>query len=131
MAEKSEIVWWQSFWGISRDKNKPFVSVKAFKFFSLKIVETFTEAIQTVDAKQAGGKYGQLWIDFAKFYENNEQLDDARYIFDKATKATFKSVDELATLWCEWAEMELRHEWDWMNRTIFKIYNFLLIKFLA
>jgi hypothetical protein len=37
----------------------------------------------------------------------------------------------LATLWCEWAEMELRHEWDWMNRTIFKIYNFLLIKFLA
>ena len=131
MAEKSEIVWWQSFWGISRDKNKPFVSVKAFKFCSLKIVETFTEAIQTVDAKQAGGKYGQLWIDFAKFYENNEQLDDARYIFDKATKATFKSVDELATLWCEWAEMELRHEWDWMNRTIFKIYNFLLIKFLA
>jgi pre-mRNA-splicing factor SYF1 len=86
------------------------VSVKAFKFCSLKIVETFTEAIQTVDAKQAGGKYGQLWIDFAKFYENNEQLDDARYIFDKATKATFKSVDELATLWCEWAEMELRHE---------------------
>lgn len=84
--------------------------VKLYDGKSSEIVETYTEAIQTVDAKQAGGKYGQLWIEFAKFYENNEQLDDSRYIFDKATKATFKSVDELATLWCEWAEMELRHD---------------------
>ena len=35
----------------------------------------------------------------------------ARVIFDKATKVQFKSVDDLANVWCEYAEMELRHEY--------------------
>ena len=34
----------------------------------------------------------------------------ARVIFDKATKANFKHVEDLATVWCEYTEMELRHE---------------------
>jgi pre-mRNA-splicing factor SYF1 len=29
---------------------------------------------------------------------------------EKATKVPFKTVDELAEVWCEWAEMELRNE---------------------
>ena len=28
----------------------------------------------------------------------------------RATQAKFKYVDDLATVWCEWAEMELRHK---------------------
>ena len=31
-------------------------------------------------------------------------------IFEKATKVNFKHVDDLAAVWCEYAEMELRHE---------------------
>lgn len=34
----------------------------------------------------------------------------ARTIFDKATKVNFKQVDDLAAVWCEYGEMELRHE---------------------
>ena len=34
----------------------------------------------------------------------------ARVIFDKATKANFKHVEDLATVSCEYTEMELRHE---------------------
>ena len=34
----------------------------------------------------------------------------ARIIFDKATKVNFKHVEDLATVWCEYTEMELRHE---------------------
>ena len=29
---------------------------------------------------------------------------------EKATKVPYKTVDELAEVWCEWAEMELRNE---------------------
>ena len=31
-------------------------------------------------------------------------------MFEKATKVQFKNVEDLATVWCEYAEMELRHE---------------------
>ncbi len=31
-------------------------------------------------------------------------------IFQKATKVNFKNVDDLAAVWCEFTEMELRHE---------------------
>lgn len=34
----------------------------------------------------------------------------ARTIFDKATKVNFKQVEDLAAVWCEYGEMELRHE---------------------
>lgn len=44
--------------------------------FSLQIINTYTEAVQTVDPMKATGKPHSLWVSFAKFYEENEQLDD-------------------------------------------------------
>jgi pre-mRNA-splicing factor SYF1 len=49
------------------------------------VINTFTEAVQTVDPKQAIGKVHTLWVDFAKFYEKNDQIDDSRIVFEKAT----------------------------------------------
>ncbi len=74
------------------------------------IINTYTEAVKTVDPKQAVGKPNTLWIEFAKFYENHDQIAEARIIFDKATKVEFRTVDDLATVWCEYAEMEIRNE---------------------
>ena len=74
------------------------------------MIETYTEAIQTVDCKQANGKFHMLWVEFAKFYEKSEQVKEAKFVFERATSSSYKSVDELANVWCEWAEMELRHE---------------------
>lgn len=74
------------------------------------IINTYTEAVQTVDPKQAVGKVHTLWVAFAKFYEENGQVPEARVIFNKGTKAAFRTVDELANVWCEWGEMEIRHE---------------------
>lgn len=34
----------------------------------------------------------------------------ARIILEKATKVSFKQVDDLASVWCECGELELRHE---------------------
>ena len=72
------------------------------------VVNTFTEAVQTIDPKQAVGKLSSLWVNFAKFYENNKQIEDSRIIFEKATHVAYLKVEDLASVWCEWVEMELR-----------------------
>nr|XP_045015301.1 pre-mRNA-splicing factor SYF1-like [Jaculus jaculus] len=74
------------------------------------ILSTYTEAVKTVDPFKATGKPHTLWVAFAKFYEDNGQLDDARVILQKATKVNFKQVDDLASVWCQCRELELRHE---------------------
>ena len=84
--------------------------VKLYDGKPKEIINTFTEAVQTVDPKLATGKPHTLWVEFAKFYEQHKQLVEARVIFDKATKVNYRHVDELASVWCEYAEMEIRHE---------------------
>ncbi|XP_046619626.1 pre-mRNA-splicing factor syf1 homolog [Neodiprion virginianus] len=74
------------------------------------IINTYTEAVQTVLPQQAVGKLHTLWVAFAKFYEENGQIADARVVFDKATHVAYTKVDDLASVWCEWAEMEIRHD---------------------
>jgi pre-mRNA-splicing factor SYF1 len=63
-----------------------------------------------VDPMNAMGKVSKLWIAFAQFYErNDDDLENANAIFWKAVQIKFKSLDELANLYCAWAEMQLRH----------------------
>ncbi|KAI6116899.1 hypothetical protein EDD16DRAFT_1590957 [Pisolithus croceorrhizus] len=50
-----------------------------------KVAETYTQALQTINPRKATGQ-------------------------SKATKVNFKTVEDLAEIWCEWAEMELRQE---------------------
>jgi Tfp pilus assembly protein PilF len=47
-------------------------------------------------------------VAYAKLYEKHGDLNAARTIFKKATQVEFRTVDDLASVWCEWAEMELR-----------------------
>ncbi|KAL2821609.1 pre-mRNA-splicing factor syf1 [Aspergillus granulosus] len=78
---------------------------------SVEIVQTYTGAIAAINPKKAVGKFSELWVNYAKFYERGGDLDTARVIFEKAVKVPFKSVAELAETWCEFAEMELRSEY--------------------
>jgi len=75
-----------------------------------KVVETFTEAVKTVDSQKAVGKLNLLYTQFAAFYEKYGDLDNARVIFKKGTETNFRAVDDLASVWCEWVEFELRHQ---------------------
>lgn len=87
------------------------------------VVETYNEAIERINPRKAVGALHPLYVNFAKFYEeggskdaesgqaqNEPDIEAARKIFEKATRVPYKTVDELAEVWCEWAEMELRHE---------------------
>ncbi|GMT04351.1 hypothetical protein PENTCL1PPCAC_26525, partial [Pristionchus entomophagus] len=73
-----------------------------------KMIETYLEAVKTINPKMQVGRLSALWISFAKFYEKNKQVQDARSIFERAVEAPYVKVDELATVWCEYAEMEMR-----------------------
>lgn len=73
-------------------------------------VLTYMEAIKTVDSAQCSGKLSGLWLGLAHFYEKHKDLDNAREVLKKAIEANFKTVDELANIYCGWAELEIRHE---------------------
>ena len=47
-----------------------------FLFFKFQIINTYTEAVQTVDPQLATGKLHTLWVAFAKFYEDARQIED-------------------------------------------------------
>ena len=74
------------------------------------VVQTYTDAIAAVQPRKAVGKFHELWLNYAKFYEAGGDLRTARIITEKAVNVPFKSVAELAEMWCGWAEMELRNE---------------------
>ena len=37
-------------------------------------------------------------------------LASARKVFERAVTVPFKRVDDLAEVWCQWADMEVRNE---------------------
>jgi len=84
--------------------------VKLYKETPEKVIKCFTEAVMTVDPQKAEGRLWTLWAAFAKFYESHDDLENARVIFEKATQVNYRAVDDLASTWCEWIEMELRHK---------------------
>ena len=75
------------------------------------VAQTYSDAIAAVNPRKANGKFHELWMGYAKFYENGGDLGTARIIMGKAVKVPFKTVGELAETWCGWAEMELRSEY--------------------
>nr|CAD1841942.1 unnamed protein product [Ananas comosus var. bracteatus] len=84
--------------------------VKLFEGDPARQALTYVEAVRTVDPMKAVGKPHTLWVAFARMYENHNRLDSAEEVFKKATQVNYKAVDHLASVWCEWAEMELRHK---------------------
>lgn len=85
-----------------------------------KIVETYLKAIETINPKKATSNFNQLFVNFAKWYEEvglsvqadgaSPDLENARKVFERAVNVNFKRVDDLAEIWIEWAEMEVRNE---------------------
>jgi pre-mRNA-splicing factor SYF1 len=84
--------------------------VKLFPDDPVQAAKVYAEAVKTVDPKLATGKPHTLWVGYARLYERNDDIETSRAIFRKATQVDFKSVDHLASVWCEFAEMELRNK---------------------
>ncbi|KZT53566.1 hypothetical protein CALCODRAFT_474574 [Calocera cornea HHB12733] len=81
------------------------------------VAKTYELALSTISPKRATANLHQLYIHFARFYEQGgvsgaaePDLKAARAVLDRATRVPFRNVDDLAEVWCEWAELELRQE---------------------
>jgi len=74
------------------------------------IVQTYADAVAAVNPKKAVGQFHSLWVGYAKFYEKYGDMKQARTIMEKAVRVPFKSVQELAEMWVEWAELELGND---------------------
>lgn len=75
-----------------------------------KAIECYSDAVKTVDPLQATGRPHTLWTAFASFYEQRNDLANARVVLERATEQDFKTVDDLACVYCFWVEMELQRE---------------------
>ena len=92
-----------------------FLSV--FTHAAWQVAETYTQALSTIASRRATANFHRLYINFAKFYEEGGttgeaevDLASARKVLERASKVNFKNVEDLAEIWCEWSEMEVRHE---------------------
>ncbi|EJT98495.1 hypothetical protein DACRYDRAFT_118755 [Dacryopinax primogenitus] len=81
------------------------------------VAKTYELALRTISPKRATANLHQLYIHFARFYEQGgvsrsaePDVKSARRVLERATGVNFRVVDELAEVWIEWAEMELRAE---------------------
>ena len=76
------------------------------------VLSTFETASKSVSPKRASaGTYPQLWIAWARYWEDLKSADEARSIFKHATesgKIYFDSTDDLAAVYLAWADMERR-----------------------
>ncbi|KAG5542349.1 hypothetical protein RHGRI_022031 [Rhododendron griersonianum] len=97
------------FW-LSDDKDVELTKAR-FEHLLDRRPELANKAVRTVDPTKAVGKPHTLWVAFAKFYyEDHKDVVNARAVFDKAVRVNYKTVDNLASVWCEWAEIEVRHK---------------------
>ncbi|EME27500.1 Pre-mRNA-splicing factor SYF1 [Galdieria sulphuraria] len=74
------------------------------------VLKTYSEAIQSIDPAQAtNGRLYTIWVAFARFYEIHGDLDSAREVLEEATDFEFRHTDDLVNIYCEYVELELRH----------------------
>lgn len=83
--------------------------------FSSQVNDTYRMATESINPRKATGSLHQLFISWAKFYEQPPEavepdVQSAREVLEKATTVPFKRVDDLAEVWIAWSEMEVRLE---------------------
>jgi pre-mRNA-splicing factor SYF1 len=85
-----------------------------------KIIKSFSEAVKTIDPQKATEGFHTIWITFAQFYEDFDDLVNARVIYQKASFINYKDLKSLVEIWTNYAEMELRHKQFSKARAVLK-----------
>jgi pre-mRNA-splicing factor SYF1 len=75
----------------------------------MKQIATYSDAVNTIDISKATGKPHSLWCSFAKFYERHQDYEMSTIIYERAVSEPFLWLDDLAYVYCEWVETELKH----------------------
>ena len=83
--------------------------IKKKKDFNL-IKNMYEEALNTIKINEAYGKLSDIYISYAHFYEENNDIKKANEIFYKGCNLNFKKTDENVNMWCLWCEMNVRQK---------------------
>lgn len=74
-------------------------------------LRAYAEAVQSIDPKEAtNGKFSSIWLAWARLYEQQDDWKNASVVMQKAIMVAYRSTEELANVYCGWAEQELRHD---------------------
>lgn len=84
--------------------------IKLFKDEDKRKLPTFYDALNAIDPQLALGRLSAIWMSLANYYDKSNDLNNARQTWKKAVLVNFKTADELANVWCAWAEMEMHHD---------------------
>ena len=73
-------------------------------------VAVYTEALETIDVEKPKGNVSELWVGFARVYEDVDDVEGAADVFARAHEYPFVSGEELARVVAAECEMLMRHD---------------------
>ena len=95
--------------------------IKEKKDFNL-IRNMYKEALSTIKINEAYGKLSDIYISYAHFYEENNDIEKANEIFYKGCNLNYKKTEENINVWCLWCEMNVRQK---KYKDAYKIIKFI------
>ena len=72
------------------------------------IINLYEECLSTIKLNEAYGKLSEIYISYANFYEENNDIKKANEIYYKGCNLNFKNTEENVNMWCLWCEMNIR-----------------------
>ena len=86
------------------------------------IKNMYEEALNTIKINEAYGKLSDIYISYAHFYEENNDIKKANEIFYKGCNLNYKKTEENINIWCIWCEMNVRQR---RYKDAYKIIKFI------
>ena len=74
------------------------------------IKKLYEECLNTIKINEAYGKLSEIYISYANFYEENNNIKKANEIYFKGCNLNYKKTEENVTMWCLWCEMNIRQK---------------------
>jgi pre-mRNA-splicing factor SYF1 len=71
------------------------------------IIETYEEAINTIIPEKAFGNLSELYINYANYYEQYNEIEKMNNIYFRACNVNYNKIHENIDMWCLWIEKQL------------------------
>ena len=74
------------------------------------IKNLYEECLNTIKISLAYGRLSEIYISYANFFEENNNIKKANEIYYKGCNLNFKNTEENVNMWCLWCEMNVRQK---------------------
>ena len=74
------------------------------------IKNLYEECLNTIKISLAYGRLSEIYISYANFFEENNNIKKANEIYYKGCNLNFKNTEENVNMWCLWCEMNIRQK---------------------